>query len=51
MTKETIELATSDLIPIENLNDKVPKNDARYHLYKYHHKKNGTQVNSICKYL
>lgn len=41
----------SDLVSVENLNDKVPKNDARYHLYMYQHKRNGAQTNSICKYI
>lgn len=49
ITKESIELAISDHIPVNNLTDKVPKTDARYHLYKYQHKRNGTQTNSICK--
>lgn len=49
MTKESIELATSDNVSVNLLNDQVPKNDARYHLYMYQHKRNGTQTNSICK--
>jgi len=49
MEKESIELATSNFISAENLYDEVPKNDARYHLYKFQHKRNGTQTKSICK--
>lgn len=49
MTKESIELATSSNIPVNMLNDQVPKNDARYHLYMYQHKKNDTQTNAVCK--
>lgn len=49
MVKESIELATSDNLPVNNLNDQVPKNDARYHLYMYQHKRNGTRTNSVCK--
>lgn len=49
MTKESIELATSGNISANSLNDKVPKNDARYHLYMYQHKINGTQTNAVCK--
>jgi len=47
MTKESIELATSDNVSVNLLNDQVPKNDARYHLYMYQHKRNGTQTNSV----
>lgn len=49
MNKESIELATSDNISVNNLSSLVPKNDARYHLYKYQHKRNDTCTNSICK--
>lgn len=49
MSKESIELATSDNISVNNLNDLIPKNDARYHLYKYQHKRNDTCTNSVCK--
>lgn len=49
MTKESIELASSDNITVTNLNDQVPKNDARYHLYMYQHKRNGVLTNSVCK--
>lgn len=49
IAKESVELAISDFISVENLNEKVPKNDARYHLYKYQHKKNGTQTMSVCE--
>lgn len=49
MTKESIELATSDNISVNSLNDLVPKNDARYHLYKYQHKRNDTRTNSVCE--
>ncbi|XP_025423418.1 twinfilin [Sipha flava] len=47
ITKESIELATSGNISVSNLNEQVPINDARYHLYMYQHKKNGTQINSV----
>jgi len=49
MTKESIELAASDNVSVSLLNDQVPKNDARYHLFMYQHKRNGTQTNSVCK--
>ncbi|XP_050430327.1 twinfilin [Adelges cooleyi] len=47
INKESIELAKSDNVPISKLNDQVPKDDARYHLYAYQHNKNGTPTNSI----
>lgn len=49
ITKESIELATSDNIPINNLKDQIPKQDARYHLYMYQHKRNGNLTKAICK--
>lgn len=46
-----IELAVSDNVAVGDLNDQVPKNDARYHLYMYQHKRDGNITNSVCKYI
>lgn len=49
MENEEIHLVTDGVIPVDELNDQIPKNAARYHLYSFPHEYDGNVIQSVGK--
>lgn len=44
---EEIHLVKEGVIPVDKLSEQIPKDNARYHLYSFAHKYEGTTIQSV----
>lgn len=44
---EEIHLVRDDVIPVNKLSEQIPKDNARYHLYSFAHKYEGSTIQSV----
>ncbi|XP_065212410.1 twinfilin [Planococcus citri] len=44
---EEIHLVRDDVIPVDKLSEQIPKDNARYHLYSFSHKYEGSTIQSV----